>query len=148
MYISMAQCKTAVTPLLMHCSYYTLALSHRYASLSLDELKPGDVVMNPTLWIPAERGLSEYHPPFINMRRCHQWWQAWTLHQNCFVLSFWGNFRKWDRFSHFYWCQTVFSVPECIKVEWTVWCLLLGEICYMQSFFNFLRVISLVLGWS
>ena len=34
-FISMAWCKTAVTPLLMHWSYCSLALSHRYHSCSL-----------------------------------------------------------------------------------------------------------------
>ena len=32
-YISMVECKTVVTPLLMHWSYYSLALSHRYNSV-------------------------------------------------------------------------------------------------------------------
>ena len=38
-YISMAKCKTALTPLLTHWSYCSLALSHRYAWFNLHEEK-------------------------------------------------------------------------------------------------------------
>ena len=38
-YISMALCKTAVTPLLMHWSYCSLALSHRFHIQTVSNVK-------------------------------------------------------------------------------------------------------------
>ena len=45
-YISMAQCKTVVTPLLTHWSYCSLALSHRYTPYRVGRLNMSDTCHN------------------------------------------------------------------------------------------------------
>ena len=63
-YISMAQCKIAVTTLLTHWSYCSLALSHRYIS----KAQPCDVFVNMT----SITSLSCYFPTYVVclMRLC------------------------------------------------------------------------------